>query len=69
MDTSIDQLLTTLVLKVAEHFGFEPQVALAEVAQWQVADELTKHGNPANLSLDQICQKLYKEISMADFSR
>lgn len=65
MDTSIDQFLTTLVFKVAEHFGFEPQEALDAVAQSQVADELSRHGNLANLSLDQICQKLYKEISMA----
>lgn len=66
MDTSIDQFLTTLVFRVAEHFGFEPQEALAAVAQSQVAEELSKHGNQANLSLDQICQKLFKEISMAE---
>lgn len=66
MDTSIDQILTTLVFRVAEHFGFAPQEALAAVAQSQVADELSKQGNLDNLSLDQICQRLYKEISMAE---
>lgn len=66
MDTSIDEILTTLVFKVAEHFGFEPQEALAAVAQSEVANDLSKRGNISNLSLDQICQKLYKEISMAE---
>jgi len=66
MDNSIDHFLTTLVFKVAEHFGFEPQEALAAVAQSRVADEISKQGNLANLSLEQTCQRLYKEISMAE---
>lgn len=66
MDDSIDQLLTTLVFKVAEHFGFEIQEAFAAVAQSQIADEISKNGNPAGESLEHICQRLYKEISMAE---
>lgn len=65
MDNSIDLLLTTLVFKVAEHFGFEPQEALAAVAQSHIADEISK-GNLADVPLDQLCQRLYKEISMAE---
>lgn len=66
MDNPINQFLTNLVFKVAEHFGFEPQEALAAVAQSQIADEISKQESLDNVSFDQTCQRLYKEISMAE---
>lgn len=64
MNNSIDQILSTLVIKVADHFGFEVQDALAAVAQSKTANELSARGNEGNLTIDQICQKLYNEISL-----
>lgn len=60
---SIDQILSTLVVKVTEHFRLDPQDALAVVAQSKTADELATRGNVGNLSIDRICKKLYDEIS------
>ncbi len=63
MNNPIEKILSTLVIRVSEHFGFDVQEALAAVAQSKTADELSKHGNDANLSIDQICMKLFNEIA------
>lgn len=65
MDRSIEEILSILVIKVADHFGFEMQDAIAAVAESKTAEELTAHGEKENMSIEQICQKLYNEISLA----
>ncbi|MDE6436529.1 MAG: hypothetical protein K2K69_03360 [Muribaculaceae bacterium] len=66
MKTKIENILSDLVIKTAEHFQLAPQDALAAVAQSGLADELSRNGNVRNLSIEQLCQELYAEISRAE---
>ena len=63
MDTSIDKILSELVIKVIEHFNMNPQDALAAVAQSRLANELSRDGNSRNLSIEELCSELYDEIA------
>lgn len=65
MDNSIEKILSELVIKAAKHFNFESEDALAAVAQSHLANDLCQNGNPHNLSVDQLSEKLYNEISNA----
>lgn len=66
MNDQIEKILSMLVVNVSEHFGFNTQEALAAVAQSKIANELSDNGNKADLSIDQLSQKLYNEIAMAE---
>lgn len=66
MDTSVEQILSELVIRVAEHFNLEPHDALAAVAQSKLANELTNDGNVRNLSADELCSELYDEIARGE---
>lgn len=66
MDTSVEQILSELVIRVAEHFNLEPHDALAAVAQSKLANELTNDGNVRNLSVDELCSELYDEIARGE---
>lgn len=66
MDTSIDKILSELVIKVIEHFNINPQDALAAVAQSRLANELSRDGNTRNLSIEELCSELYDEIAKGE---
>lgn len=67
MDISVEKLLCELVFKVAEHFGINSQDALAAVALSKIANDLSSgNGNVSKLSMDQICEMLYREIANAE---
>ena len=66
MDTSIDKILSELVIKVIEHFNMNPQDALAAVAQSRLANELSRDGNTRNLSIEELCSELYDEIAKGE---
>ncbi len=59
----IDKLLGELVVNVAEHFNLSGEDALAAVALSKLANELAEHGNVHNLTLEELSEQLYKEIS------
>lgn len=66
MDTSIEKILLELVARVAEHFKFDSEDALAAVAQSRMANELALVGNVRNLSMEQICSEICNEIAVAE---
>ncbi len=63
MDRTIETLLTNLVIRVARHFNLDQIDAIAAVAQSRVANDLSENGNPDNLTIDQLCDKVYGEIA------
>ena len=65
MENSIEKILSELVIKTAKHFNIDPQDALAAVTQSNLANELCHKGNVNNLTIEQLCEMLYKEIAMA----
>ncbi len=65
-DMPIEKLLGELVVNVAEHFNLSGEDALAAVALSKLANELAEHGNVQNLTLEELSEQLYKEISMAE---
>ena len=66
MEIPIDQLLSELVFKVAEHFNLDNQEALEAVALSKLANELTENGNCCKLTLNELSEQLYAEIAKGE---
>ncbi len=62
-DKNIESLLILLVNRASEHFDLNFEDALAAVSQSKLANDLVAHGNPDNLSSDDLCNALFDEIS------
>ena len=65
MDKTIEKTLGELVVRVMEHFNMDSETAIGAVCMSELANELSEKGNTQNLSIDQLCDRLYKEISYA----
>lgn len=63
---SIDKLLEMLMINVQDHFNLSGEDALAAVAQSKLANELAECGNVHNLTIEELSEKLYREIAMAE---
>ncbi|MDE5794897.1 MAG: hypothetical protein K2I08_09270 [Muribaculaceae bacterium] len=61
----IEQILSTLVERVANYFHMDLQDALEAVATSKLANKLSKEGNKDNLSIEEMSDLIYKEISLA----
>ncbi|MBD5356775.1 MAG: hypothetical protein HDR88_07205 [Bacteroides sp.] len=65
MGTSVEEILSELVIRVANHFDLNSYDALAIVAQSKIANELSLKGNHQNLTLNKLSEQLYEEIAKA----
>lgn len=65
MDTKVENLLSELVMRTSKHFNMELFDALAAVAQSGVADALAEKGNPDDVSIEELSDRLFYEISHA----
>ena len=66
MHTSVEYILSELVIRVADYFNFDPQDALAAVAQSKLANELTRDGNVRNMSIEQLSSEICNEIARGE---
>ncbi len=63
---STEKLLIALMINVEKHFNIRGEDALAAVAQSKLANDLAEYGNKDGLTLEELSEKLYKEIAMAE---
>lgn len=54
------------MINVEKHFNIRGEDALAAVAQSKLANELAEYGNKDGLTLEELSEKLYREIAMAE---
>lgn len=66
MDKLIENLLSEMIVRAADHFNLDKQEAMALVAQSRVANELCTNCNVKNIAIEDICQTLFDEISKGE---
>lgn len=66
MNMSMEDFLSKLVIKVAEHFGISYQNALESVARSKIANAISAKDYVGDLDFDNVCERLYSEISHAE---
>lgn len=63
---NIEQILSELVMRAAAHFKIDALEALSAVATSRLGNELSRDGNIHNLSMDDLSERLFTEISKAE---
>ena len=63
---NIEKILSELVMRVASNFKIDIQDALAAVATSSLANKLSRDGNIGNLSIDELSERIFTEISKAE---
>ena len=63
---NIEQLLSELVVRVASYFNIDFMDALSAVATSRLANELSRDGNTSHLSIDELSNRIFTEISKAE---
>lgn len=63
---NIEHVLSELVVRVASYFKIDILDALSAVATSSLANELSRDGNTGNLSIDELSERIFTEISKAE---
>lgn len=63
---NIEQVLSELVVRVASYFKIDMLDALSAVATSKLANKLSRDGNTGNLSIDELSERIFTEISKAE---
>ena len=62
----IEDILSELVMRVATYFKIDVMDALSAVASSRLANTLSREGNQQNLTIDELSERIYAEISRAE---
>ena len=63
---NIEQILSELVIRVASYFKIDTMDALSAVATSSLANELSRDGNTGHLTIDELSERIFTEISKAE---
>lgn len=62
MNTSIEDILSQLVIRTAEHFNLSADEGIAAVVQSRIANEISA-GKNIDCDFADLCESLYNEIA------
>lgn len=61
-----EEIISELVMRVATYFKLDAMEALSAVASSRLANKLSREGNQQNLTIDELSERIYAEISRAE---
>ncbi|MDE6415999.1 MAG: hypothetical protein K2K68_03105 [Duncaniella sp.] len=61
-----EKILSELAIRVGKRFHLDSREAIAAVCMSRIGNELSAGGNSRNLSIDELSEKLFREISLAE---